>query len=86
MPNWYGQWVYCQFGESKRWIRAASFVSAQRIFAGDAFTFRSHLADWRSEAGEINGFVRSVNELGRKVVGLTAWIFALAGISGAHPQ
>jgi hypothetical protein len=81
VPDWYGQRVYCQFGGGKGRGLGGPFVCVQRIFGGGVFTFCSHLADSYSETSEINEFVRSVNQLGENVVGLTAWIFALAGIS-----
>jgi hypothetical protein len=86
VPNWYGQRVYCQFGEDEGPLCRGPFVSAQRIFEHGAFTFDSYLGDSRSEVAEINEFVRSVNELGGNVMSLTAGIFTLAGISRAHPQ
>ena len=81
----HGQRVYCQFGNREGPLAGTRFVSAQRIFGPLAFTFDSHLPDSLSKPAEINQIVSSVNDLGRKVAGLTAHIPPLAGITMAQP-
>jgi hypothetical protein len=61
VPKEDGQWLYCQDRSGKAAAGGQVAINVEKIFAAEAFTLASPMADSRPGEGEIRGLATKLN-------------------------